>query len=71
MSLKWLSDREMPTLEQLALTDFLQEGHFVRHLSRMRRLVSRRREAMRAAVHGHLGTVMAAAGSNARACTSW
>lgn len=44
---KWLADRQTPTLEQLALNDFLQEGHFERHLRRMRRLVAGRREALR------------------------
>ena len=47
---KWLADRQTPTLEQLALTDFLEAGHFERHLRRMRRLVSGRREALRDAI---------------------
>jgi GntR family transcriptional regulator/MocR family aminotransferase len=51
---KWLADRQTPTLEQLALTDFLEEGHFERHLRRMRRLVSARRDALRAALEAHL-----------------
>ena len=51
---KWLADRQTPTLEQLALTDFLEEGHFERHLRRMRRLVSARRDALRAAIEVHL-----------------
>lgn len=51
---KWLADRQTPALEQLALTHFLEEGHFERHLRRMRRLVSARREAMRAAIELHL-----------------
>ncbi len=55
MRTKWLADRQTPTLEQLALTDFLHEGHFERHLRRMRRLVSARREAMRAALDMHFG----------------
>jgi GntR family transcriptional regulator/MocR family aminotransferase len=53
--LKWLADRQTPTLEQLALTDFLEEGHFERHLRRMRRLVAGRRAALRAAVEEHMG----------------
>jgi GntR family transcriptional regulator/MocR family aminotransferase len=52
---KWLADRQTPTLEQLALTDFLKEGHFERHLRRMRRLVAARREAMRTALRGSFG----------------
>ena len=35
-----------PTLYQLALTDFLVEGHFARHLRRMRGIYLRRREAL-------------------------
>ena len=61
---KWLADRQTPTLEQLALTDFLQEGHFDRHLRRMRRLVSVRRDAMRGAIEKHLGGVMEASASS-------
>jgi GntR family transcriptional regulator/MocR family aminotransferase len=55
---KWLADRQTPTLDQLALTAFLQEGHFERHLRAMRRLVSVRREAMRSAIETHLGGMM-------------
>jgi len=55
MRAKWLADRQTPTLEQLALTDFLQEGHFERHLRRMRRRVAARRAVMRAALARHLG----------------
>jgi GntR family transcriptional regulator/MocR family aminotransferase len=39
-SAKWLADRQLPTLEQLVLADFIQEGHLERHTRRMR---SRRR----------------------------
>jgi GntR family transcriptional regulator / MocR family aminotransferase len=35
-----------PTLYQLVLTDFLQEGHFARHLRRMRAIYFRRRNAL-------------------------
>lgn len=35
-----------PTLYQLALADFLREGHFARHLRRMRALYLRRRTAL-------------------------
>ena len=52
---KWQADRQTPTLEQLALTDFILEGHFERHLRRMRRLVASRRQAMRQAIADHLG----------------
>ncbi len=51
---KWLADRQTPTLEQLALADFLAEGHFGRHLRRMRRLAAERRAALLEAVAEHL-----------------
>ena len=35
-----------PTLYQLALADFLREGHFARHLRRMRRVYLERRDAL-------------------------
>ncbi len=59
---KWLADRQTPTLDQLALTAFLQEGHFERHLRAMRRLVSARRDAMRTALEAHLAGMMEASG---------
>ncbi len=39
-------DVHTPLLEQMALGDFLTEGHFARHLRRMRRLYAGRREAL-------------------------
>lgn len=56
---KWLADRQTATLEQLALADFLAEGHFERHLRRMRRLAAARRGALLAAVGEHLGGLVA------------
>jgi GntR family transcriptional regulator/MocR family aminotransferase len=35
-----------PTLYQLALTDFIEEGHFARHLRRMRIVYQKRRDAL-------------------------
>ena len=52
---KWLSDRFTPTLEQQALAEFFEEGHFERHLLRMRRIYHSRRDAFLAAVGRELG----------------
>lgn len=43
---KWLSDRQSPMLEQYALADFLSEGHFDRHVRRMRHLYDQRRQVL-------------------------
>ena len=52
---KLLADRQTPTLEQLALFDFIEEGHFERHLRKSRRLVILRRQALREAASQYLG----------------
>lgn len=42
-----------PLLYQLVLTDFLTEGHFARHLRRMRAIYLSRRDALTAAIAQH------------------
>lgn len=41
--------------EQLAMARFMDAGHFVRHLARMRRLYRQRQQALRDALTQHLG----------------
>ena len=48
-------DLRSPTLYQLALAEFLREGHFVRHLRRMRGVYSKRREALLTGLAQHCG----------------
>jgi len=50
-----LVDRSPPLLDQLVLTRFLEEGHFARHVKRMRGLYAARREALLDALRTHLG----------------
>jgi len=45
-----------PTLYQLALADFLREGHFIRHLRRMRAVYARRRAALLEGLARHCAT---------------
>jgi GntR family transcriptional regulator / MocR family aminotransferase len=59
---KWLADRQTATLDQQVLSDFIGEGHFERHLRRMRRLYQTRRDALLAALRTHLGDAMVAGG---------
>lgn len=42
---RWLLDRHSPPLTQAVLADFINQGHFARHLRRMRALYSRRHDA--------------------------
>jgi len=57
--------RFQPLLTQMALTDFLAEGDFARHLRRMRMLYAERREALLAALQSELAGQIEIAGSSA------
>lgn len=46
LSFRASTDYHLPVLEQAALTDFIVEGHFVRHIRRMRALYAGRRAAL-------------------------
>jgi GntR family transcriptional regulator/MocR family aminotransferase len=52
------SDIHLPLLEQLALTDFIQEGHYDRHIRRMQRLYRHRRDLLHAELRRHLGNLL-------------
>lgn len=43
---RWLLDRHSQLLEQATLTDFINQGHFIRHLRRMRTLYAERQRAL-------------------------
>ena len=45
-SARALVDRHAPTVEQAALADFIAEGHFARHIRRMRALYAERQAAL-------------------------
>lgn len=47
-------DRQSPQFEQAVLADFIAEGHFSRHIKRMRKLYSQRLSAMLGELDGNL-----------------
>ncbi len=55
---RWLIDRHSPPLEQAVLTDFIDEGHFARHLRRMRTLYAERQAALVEATKKDLAGVL-------------
>lgn len=55
LAAKSLVDRYTPPLQQAALADFVTEGHFGRHLRRMREAYAERRAALLDAVSSQLG----------------
>ncbi|CAM2153823.1 putative rhizopine catabolism regulatory protein MocR [Pararobbsia alpina] len=48
--------------EQMALADFIDAGHFTRHLRRMRRLYAERRAVLQDALERHLSDVLTVSG---------
>ena len=67
MAAKWLSDLHSATLEQQSLAEFLTTGMYERHLRRLRRRNTARREALRHAVHKYLGERVELTGDGSRA----
>lgn len=55
---RWLIDRHSPPVEQAVLADFINEGHFVRHVRRMRTLYAERQAALVDAVQRHLDGIL-------------
>jgi GntR family transcriptional regulator / MocR family aminotransferase len=62
---KWLCDRFCPILEQYALTDWIEEGHFERHIRRMRHLYDSRRQALIQAFDRYFGEKVTILGAKA------
>jgi len=64
-----LIDTQPPMLEQAVLAEFIEEGHFTRHLRKMRRLYAERRNALlEAAREINLEILAAEAGMH---CVGW
>src|SRR5262249_27376706 len=51
-------DVHLPVLEQMALADFLHEGHFARHVRRIRQRFIRRRELLHRELRTQLGGLL-------------
>ena len=62
---KALADTGGATLEQLALADFIREGHFERHIRRSRIANGAHRAALLEAIERHLGDRVELSGANA------
>jgi GntR family transcriptional regulator/MocR family aminotransferase len=55
LQVRRFTDIHAPILEQMALTDFLEQGHFARHVRRMLEQYRRRRELLRSELLAHIG----------------
>ena len=54
-----ITQRYQPTMDQATLTDFIAQGHFDRHMQRMRELYTERREALTAGRKNRAGRPLA------------
>jgi GntR family transcriptional regulator / MocR family aminotransferase len=59
------TDQFSSTLYQAAMTDFIREGHFARHIRRMRMLYMERRTALVQAIHKQMGGDLEVIGAEA------
>jgi GntR family transcriptional regulator / MocR family aminotransferase len=64
-STKALLDTGCPTLMQLAVADFMREGHFERHLRKLRARNAQRRSVLIEALEHHFGPRVEVSGSGA------
>lgn len=55
LAVRYAMDIFPPYLYQAVLTDFMQAGHFARHIRRMRKLYGARRRALVEAIHAEFG----------------
>lgn len=62
---KRLADNHTPVLEQMALRDFIADGHLERHIRRMRRVYGSRREALLESLRRHFGNTATVSGDAA------
>jgi GntR family transcriptional regulator/MocR family aminotransferase len=56
-----LANRHVPAVDQAVLADFLAEGHFIRHLRRVRAAYGERQQLMLERVRDHLPDILEAA----------
>ncbi len=52
-------------LYQMAMTDFIREGHFARHIKRMRSVYMERRKSLTAAIRAQAGDILEVVGEDA------
>lgn len=62
---KWLSDLHNEVISQLALARFIEQGHYLRHLQRMRKHYRKRRQEMVKTLEELFGSAITVLGSDA------
>ncbi len=62
---KWLSDRQLPNLEQIALASFIEAGYLESHIRKMRRYYDQNRQVLVQALNEAFGTTVRILGDQA------
>ena len=65
LTVRWAMDLGPPSFYQAVLADFIGEGHFARHIRRMRILYRERRSALVDSIRDELGTMVEVLGGEA------
>ncbi len=65
LAVRFAMDISPPNFHQAVLADFIREGHFSRHIRRMRLLYAERRSALIESIRNELGSVAEIAGAQA------
>ncbi|HEY9627548.1 MAG TPA: PLP-dependent aminotransferase family protein [Coleofasciculaceae cyanobacterium] len=63
--MKWLSDRQLPTLEQQVLAEFIADGHLESHVRKMRSRYDHRRQVLVQGLKQHFGDRIVVLGEKA------
>ncbi|NBI28543.1 MocR-like pyridoxine biosynthesis transcription factor PdxR [Chengkuizengella marina] len=54
-NLKWLTDLHTPSLEQLTMSRFIDEGYLERHIRKMKKIYKKRRDCLKECLVEHFG----------------
>jgi GntR family transcriptional regulator/MocR family aminotransferase len=65
LAVRFALDIGPATFHQAVLADFIGEGHFARHIRRMRSIYAERRNALMGNLHDHFGSVVEVTGAEA------
>jgi GntR family transcriptional regulator/MocR family aminotransferase len=63
LAVRRIGGQHSPTIDQAVLTDFMAEGHYVRHLRRSRAACQERRDTLLAALERHAGGLLELGGA--------
>ncbi|MBI9042867.1 MAG: PLP-dependent aminotransferase family protein [Anaerolineaceae bacterium] len=64
LAARTILDIHIPMLNQAIISDFIEEGHFIRHIRKMRKIYARRRDVLLQAIKDHPTELLSAGQAN-------